>query len=43
MDLFNLTHHRIEIADLVATVTISNPPVNAQNDLSQEELIYAMD
>ncbi len=43
MDLFNLTHHRIDIADLVATVTISNPPVNAQNDLSQEELIYAMD
>lgn len=43
MDLFNLTHHRVEIADFVATVTISNPPVNAQNDLSQEELIHVMD
>jgi len=43
MDLFNLSHHRVEIADFVATVTISNPPVNAQNDLSQEELIYVMD
>ena len=43
MDLFNLTHHRVDIADFVATVTISNPPVNAQNDLSQEELIHVMD
>lgn len=43
MDLFNLTHHRVEIADHVAVVTIANPPVNAQTDLSQEELIYAMD
>ena len=43
MDLFNLTHHRVEIADLVATVTIANPPVNAQNDLSQDELIFIMD
>jgi enoyl-CoA hydratase/carnithine racemase len=43
MDLFNLTHHRIDISDLIATVTISNPPVNAQNDLSQEELIFTMD
>lgn len=43
MELFSLQHHRVEIADFVATVTMSNPPVNAQTDLTQEELIFAMD
>lgn len=43
MELFALNHIKVEIADFVATVTMSNPPVNAQNDLTQEELIFAMD
>lgn len=43
MELFSLNHIRVEIADFVATVTMSNPPVNAQNDLTQEELTFAMD
>lgn len=43
MELFSLPHIKIEIADFVATVTMSNPPVNAQTDETQEELIFAMD
>ncbi|WP_210497114.1 enoyl-CoA hydratase/isomerase family protein [Microvirga antarctica] len=43
MGPFDLTYVRVDIADLVATVTMDNPPVNAQNDESQEELIFAFD
>ena len=43
MDLFSLTHIRVEISDFVAIVTMSNPPVNAQTDDTQEQLIFAMD
>jgi enoyl-CoA hydratase len=34
---------RIDVADYVATVTLSRPPVNAQNRKSREELIHAFD
>jgi enoyl-CoA hydratase/carnithine racemase len=43
MELFTLNHIRVEIADFVATVTMDNPPVNAQTDETQEELIFALD
>jgi enoyl-CoA hydratase len=43
MDLFSLDHVKVEIADFVATVTMSNPPVNTQTDETQAELIFAMD
>jgi enoyl-CoA hydratase/carnithine racemase len=43
MELADLRHHRVEIADLVATVTIANPPVNAQTEATQDELIHVMD
>ncbi|CAN5420121.1 enoyl-CoA hydratase/isomerase family protein [soil metagenome] len=43
MKLFSLNHVKVEIADLVATVTMSNPPVNAQTDETQAELAFAMD
>ena len=38
-----LAHHRVTIADHVAEVTIAHPPVNAQNDATQDELIHIMD
>ena len=43
MELFKLKYVSVEIADLVATVTMDNPPVNAQTDETQEELIFALD
>lgn len=43
MDLSHLSHHRVEIAEFVATVTMANPPVNAQTDETQEELAFVMD
>lgn len=43
MNLNSLKHTRVEIADFVATVTMANPPVNAQTDETQAELIFAMD
>ena len=43
MKLFELKYVSVEIADLVATVTMDNPPVNAQTDETQEELIFALD
>lgn len=43
MDLFSLSHIGVEISDFVATVTMTNPPVNAQTDDTQEQLIFAMD
>ncbi len=43
MELFGLTYVKVEIAELVATVTFANPPVNAQTDETQDELIFAMD
>ena len=32
MELFELKYVSVEIADLVATVTMDDPPVNAQTD-----------
>lgn len=43
MKLASLETVSVEIDDFVAVVTMDNPPVNAQNDLTQEELIFAMD
>lgn len=43
MDLSRLQYHRLEIDGPVAVVTIDNPPVNAQNQITQEELIFIMD
>lgn len=43
MELASLETVSVEIDDFVAVVTMDNPPVNAQNDLTQEELIFAMD
>jgi enoyl-CoA hydratase len=43
MELLNLRFVRVEIEQFVATVTMSNEPVNAQTDETQEELIFAMD
>jgi len=34
---------RLEVADLIATVTIDRPPVNAQNQKAREELIRVFD
>ena len=38
-----LEHHRLEVADYVATVTADRPPVNAQNRATREELIWIFD
>ena len=35
--------YRVEVADLVATVTFDRPPVNAVNRQSREELIHVFD
>ncbi len=43
MELASLETVSVEIDDFVAVVTMDNPPVNAQNDLTQEELVFAMD
>ncbi len=43
MELASLETVSVEIDDFVAVVTMNNPPVNAQNDLTQEELVFAMD
>jgi enoyl-CoA hydratase len=43
MELLDLRFVRVEIEQFVATVTMSNGPVNAQTDETQEELIFAMD
>jgi enoyl-CoA hydratase/carnithine racemase len=43
MELLKLRFVRVEIEQFVATVTMSNGPVNAQTDETQEELIFAMD
>lgn len=43
MELLNLKFVRVEIEQFVATVTMSNEPVNAQTDETQEELTFAMD
>jgi enoyl-CoA hydratase/carnithine racemase len=43
MELFSLGTITVEIENFVAVVTIDHPPVNAQNDQTQEELIFAMD
>ncbi|MEZ5880085.1 MAG: enoyl-CoA hydratase-related protein [Nitratireductor sp.] len=33
----DLQHHRVEIKDFIATVTVNRPPVNAQNRALREE------
>ena len=43
MEFSTLKHHRVEIDSMIATVIIANPPVNAQNEATQEELILIMD
>jgi enoyl-CoA hydratase/carnithine racemase len=43
MEFEALRHHRVAIADHVAEVTIAHPPVNAQNEATQDELILIMD
>jgi len=43
MEFSSLAYHRVVIADLVAEVTLSNHPVNAQNEQTQDELILVMD
>lgn len=43
MKFSTLKHHRVEIEAMVATVFIANPPVNAQNEETQDELIGIMD
>lgn len=43
MELFSLGTITVEIENFVAVVTMDHPPVNAQNDQTQEELIFAMD
>ena len=39
----DLEHHRVEIADHIATVTVDRPPVNAQNRALREEGIAIFD
>lgn len=41
--LDNLTRFRMSIADHVATVTIANPPVNAQDTTFRDEIIRVFD
>ena len=41
--MMDLSHHRLEIADHVATVTVDRPPVNAQNRALREEGIALFD
>ncbi|MBR9765528.1 MAG: enoyl-CoA hydratase/isomerase family protein [Rhodobacteraceae bacterium] len=43
MELTSLDTIKVEIENLVAVVTMNNPPVNAQSDQTQEELIFTMD
>ncbi|GKX35653.1 MAG: enoyl-CoA hydratase [Rhizobiaceae bacterium MnEN-MB40S] len=43
MELASLETVSVEIDDFVAVVTMDNPPVNAQNELTQDELVFAMD
>src|ERR1041384_4625051 len=39
----NLETVRLDVAELIATVTIDRPPVNAQNQKAREELIRVFD
>ncbi|MEO1987238.1 MAG: enoyl-CoA hydratase/isomerase family protein [Martelella sp.] len=39
----DLEHHKVEIADHIATVTVDRPPVNAQNRALREEGIRIFD
>jgi enoyl-CoA hydratase len=41
--LEDLTTIRVEVADLVATVTIDRPPVNAQNSAFRDEIVRVFD
>jgi enoyl-CoA hydratase len=38
-----LEHHRLDVADGIATVTFDRPPVNAQNRQARDELIWIFD
>ncbi len=42
-DFSNLQMVKVEIADFIATVTINNPPVNAQNQTFHEEMMLVFD
>ena len=39
----NLQMVKVEIADFIATVTINNPPVNAQNQTFHDEMTLIFD